>query len=64
MMPESSISPLVEKRNGGEIPVMHLVFSLRCPKHEKLISAYEQICALDIVESMEASNFVFHKQVA
>jgi putative Mg2+ transporter-C (MgtC) family protein len=63
MMPESA-PPLAGKGNGGEIPVMHLVFSLRCPKHEKLIAAYEQICALDIVVSMEASNFVFHKQVA
>lgn len=64
MMPENSPSPIVAKGNGGESPVMHLVFSLRCPKHEKLIAAYEQICALDIVVSMEASNFVFHKQVA
>ncbi|KRF05990.1 magnesium transporter MgtC [Paenibacillus sp. Soil766] len=62
MMPESAPSPIVGK--AGENPVMHLVFSLRCPKHEKLIAAYEQICALDIVVRMEASNFVFHKQAA
>jgi putative Mg2+ transporter-C (MgtC) family protein len=62
MIPESTPSQVVG--NAGNIPVMHLVFSLRCPKHEKLLAAYEQISALDIVVSMEAANFVFHKQVA
>lgn len=62
MMPESTPSQLVG--NTGSTLVMHLVFSLRCPKQEKLLAAYEQISALDIVVSIEATNFVFHKQAA
>lgn len=62
MRPESASSH--EAENAGSIPMMHLIFSLRCPKHEKLFAAYEQISALDIVVSMEASNFVFHNQAA
>lgn len=62
MMPGSESS--LVSGNTGNIPMMHLCFSLRCPKHEKLLAAYEQIAALDIVVRMEAANFIFHKRVA
>lgn len=62
MMPGSESS--LVSGNTGNTPMMHLIFSLRCPKHEKLLAAYEQIAALDIVVRMEAANFIFHKKAA
>ncbi|WNR43116.1 MgtC/SapB family protein [Paenibacillus roseipurpureus] len=63
-MIQESDAALSSDGNTSPLPVMHLVFSLRCPKQEKLMAAYEQISALDTVVSMEAANFVFHKQAA
>ncbi|MNR66859.1 hypothetical protein D3C85_1905720 [compost metagenome] len=62
MVPEGSSSREDEK--AGSIPVMHLVFSVRCRKYEKLLAAYEQISSMESVVKVEAVNFVFQKQVA